>query len=256
MSVISDILTHIETAYRTGQPVSFIRNKYTISEEEAYNVQHAFIQNRVQQGDAVAGYKISMTSADTQAIAGTHEPAYGTILTSQVLQGGSEYDLSRLFSPLIEPELMFFIHEDISRNADEQEIIEKTSVAPGIEIPDARYIDWFPNFSLIDLLSDNTATGRIVVGNTVPSPGLEILGAIELDLQFNGKTTHTGRSDAVLGNPVYAVKWLVQKLAEHNQSLRKDMVVSSGTFIPPFKAEAGKYLASYKDIGSVGITLV
>ncbi len=256
MSVISDIFTHIETAYRTRQPVPFIRDTYSITEEEAYHVQHAFIKKRIQEGDAIAGYKISMTSAETQAIADTNEPAYGTILTSQVLQGDSEYALSHLFSPLIEPELMFFIHEDISEDADAQEIIEKTSVAPGIEIPDARYIDWFPHFSLIDLLSDNTATGRIVVGDPVPCPELEKLSAIELDLQFNGNTTHTGRSDAVLGNPVYAVTWLIKKLAEHKQSLQKGMVVSSGTFIPPFKAEAGKYLASYKDIGSVRITLV
>ncbi|MFD1412714.1 2-keto-4-pentenoate hydratase [Oceanobacillus jeddahense] len=256
MSVIPEILTHIETAYRTRQPVSFIRENYTISEEEAYQVQHAFIKKRVQEGEAVAGYKISMTSKETQAIADTNEPAYGTILTSQVLQGDSEYALSNLFSPLIEPELMFFINEDISGDADTQEIIEKSSVAPGIEIPDARYIDWFPNFSLIDLLSDNTATGKIVVGNPVPAPSLEKLEAIELDLKFNGTTTHTGSADAVLGNPVYAVKWLVRKLAEHDQYLQKGMVVSSGTFISPFKAEAGEYLASYSNIGSVNIALV
>lgn len=256
MSVIPEILTHIETAYRTHSPVSFIREDYTISEDEAYQVQHAFINKRVQEDDAVAGYKISMTNKETQAIADTHEPAYGTILTSQVLQGDSEYALSHLFSPLIEPELMFFINEDISNDADIQEIIEKTSVAPGIEIPDARYIDWFPNFSLMDLLSDNTATGRIVTGSPVPSPSIEKLGAIDLDLKFNGKTTHIGRSDAVLDNPINAVKWLVEKLAEHNLSLQKGMVVSSGTFISPFKAEAGEYLASYRDIGSVKITLI
>lgn len=124
MSVIPEILTHIETAYRTHSPVSFIRENYTISEDEAYQVQHAFINKRVQEDDAVAGYKISMTSKETQAIADTHEPAYGTILTSQVLQGDSEYALSHLFSPLIEPELMFFINEDISNDADIQEIIE------------------------------------------------------------------------------------------------------------------------------------
>lgn len=256
MSVISEILAHIETAYRTHQPVSFIRENYTISEEEAYNVQHAFIKRRVQEGEAIAGYKISMTSKETQAIADTKEPAYGTILASQVLQGGSEYALSYLFQPLIEPELIFFIKEDIAADADVQEIIDKTSVAPGIEIPDARYINWFPNFSLIDLLSDNTATGRIVVGNPVPSPSLDDLGMVELDLKFNGETTNTGRSDAVLDNPVYAVKWLVEKLAKHHQSLQKGMVVSSGTFIPPFRAETGEYAASYSDIGEVKITLI
>lgn len=83
--------------------------------------------------DAVAGYKISMTSKETQAIADTHEPAYGTILTSQVLQGDSEYALSHLFSPLIEPELMFFINEDISNDADIQKSSKKLLLHQGLK---------------------------------------------------------------------------------------------------------------------------
>ncbi|GIO23365.1 2-keto-4-pentenoate hydratase [Oceanobacillus sp. J11TS1] len=256
MSKISEILVHIETAYRTQQPVPFIRDNYPISEEEAYQVQHAFIERRVHKGDAVAGYKISMTSKETQAIANTNEPAYGTILTSHILQADTEYALFHLFQPLIEPELIFFVNEDITASADTQEIIEKTSIAPGIEIPDARYIDWFPHFSLIDLLADNTATGRIVVGDPVPTPSFEKLGAVDLDLKYNGIPTHTGSSSAVLGNPVYAVKWLIEKLAEHNRSLQKGMVISSGTFIPPFRAKAGEYITSYRDIGEVKITLI
>lgn len=43
-----------------------------------------------------------MTSAATQAIANTNEPAYGTILSTQVVEGGNSISLSTLFDPLLE----------------------------------------------------------------------------------------------------------------------------------------------------------
>ena len=54
-----------------------------------------------------------MTSAATQAIANTNEPAYGTILSTQVVEGGNSISLSTLFDPLLEPELIFELTADL-----------------------------------------------------------------------------------------------------------------------------------------------
>ena len=75
-----------------------------------------------------------MTSAATQAIANTNEPAYGTILSTQVVEGGNSISLSTLFDPLLEPELIFELTADLPENADVQTILESVKVAPGIEI--------------------------------------------------------------------------------------------------------------------------
>ena len=48
-----------------------------------------------------------MTSATTQAIANTNEPAYGTILSDKIVNNSDSVSLSSLFSPLLEPEIMF-----------------------------------------------------------------------------------------------------------------------------------------------------
>jgi 2-keto-4-pentenoate hydratase len=258
MTTVADRIVHnLLTARKTKQPIEFIRNQYTLDEESSYSVQEEFIKRKCEQeNDEVAGYKISMTSAETQAIAKTHEPAYGTLLTSNLVKSGDTVSLSSLFAPLIEPEIMFILTEDLTPGADEEEILSKSKIAAGLEIPDARYIDWFPNFSLADLLCDNTATGLVVVSDPVEPLSFEELATVNMELFLNGEKISEGISSAVLGNPVSSVAWLSQKLAEKNKTLEKGMVISSGTFISPLPVGQGTYTVTYSNIGRTEITFV
>src|SRR5699024_784600 len=254
-SVVDEIVPKLLNTYKTKQPIEFIRNQYMLDEETSYSIQEEFIKRKCEQeNDEVAGYKISMTSDETQAIAETHEPAYGTLLTSNLVKSGDSVSLSSLFTPLIEPEIMFILTEDLSPETDEEEILSKSKIAAGIEIPDARYIDWFPNFSLTDLLCDNTATGLVVVSNPMDPLSLEELANVKMDLFFNGEKISEGFSSAVLGNPVTSVAWLSKKLAKKNKTLKKGMVISSGTFISPLFVEKGTYTVNYSNIGKTEIT--
>lgn len=242
-------------AYKTKEPIEFIRHKYTLNEEEAYAVQDELIhQLTVLQNSEVAGYKISMTSKETQAIANTHEPAYGTLLSTNLVKSKETITLDALFTPLIEPEIMFLLTDDLSFHAGEEEILEKTQICAGIEIPDARYINWFPNFSLADLLVDNTATGLVVLSEPMAPLSLDDFANIHMELFHNGEKIIEGRSSAVLDNPVFAVKWLVKKLSQKSKKLTKGMVISSGTFISPIPAEQGTYKVTYSNVGEVEIT--
>lgn len=65
-------------AYRYKKPIDFISENYQLNEEEAYHVQEELIdQLTFKDRSTVTGYKVSMTSKATQAIANTNEPAYG-----------------------------------------------------------------------------------------------------------------------------------------------------------------------------------
>jgi len=254
-SVVDEIVPKLLNTYKTKQPIEFIRNQYMLDEETSYSIQEEFIKRKCEQeNDEVAGYKISMTSDETQAIAETHEPAYGTLLTSNLVKSGDSVSLSSLFTPLIEPEIIFILTEDLSLGADEEEILSKSKITPGIEVPDARYIDWFPNFSLTDLLCDNTATGLVVTSDPIDPLSFEELGNVKMDLFFNGEKISEGFSSAVLGNPVSAVAWLSKKLAKKNKTLKKDMVISSGTFISPLFVKKGTYTVDYSNVGKSEIT--
>lgn len=243
-------------AFKTHQPIEFISKSYSLNESEAYHTQDDLIkQLQSYEGSKVAGYKVSMTSAATQAIANTNEPAYGTILSSKVVKGGDTISLSKLFSPLLEPEIMFKLTADLPKDSDNLTILSNVKVAAGIEIPDARYIDWFPNFTLTDLISDDTATGLIVVGKFVDPLDYDAFANIPLSLVKDGKEIATGLSNEVLGNPIESVKWLNNKLQSQDKQLKKDQIISSGTFISPLTLEEGNYTASYGEVGSVDITV-
>ncbi|WP_040227290.1 2-keto-4-pentenoate hydratase [Bhargavaea cecembensis] len=252
-----EIAKQIEKAYETRKPIDFIRHQYSLREDEAYKVQDEWVRRWCGIGrDRIIGYKISMTSPETQAIAGTDEPAYGTLLNSHIVKSGATVHLSALFEPLIEPEIMFILQEDLSPEASAEEILSKSKIAPGIEIPDARYKNWYPNFSLADLICDNTATGLVALSEPVDPPPLEKMADIGMELYKDDKLINRGNSSAVLGNPATAVVWLSKKLAEHERMLEKDMVISSGTFLSPIPATPGIYKALYPGVGRVEIEFV
>lgn len=253
----TEVVAKIVEAHATKQPIEFIRHQYTLTEEEAYNIQDDVVEELKKQSNSdVAGYKISMTSVETQAIANTHEPAYGTFLQAYIINNQTEVQLDSLFSPLIEPEILFVLEEDLSNDADAEEIIAKSKICAGIEIPDARYMDWFPNFSLADLLADNTATGLVVTSDLINPLSLDDFAKIDMQLFLNDQKIAEGHSSAVLGNPVASVEWLVKKLAAKGKSLTKGMVISSGTFISPLKVQKGTYRVTYSNVGEVAVTFV
>lgn len=104
-----EVATVLFKAYRYKKPIDFISENYQLSEEEAYLVQEKLIdQLTFKDHSTVTGYKVSMTSKATQAIANTSEPAYGTLLSNQIVNDGASVSLSELFSPLLEPEIIFY----------------------------------------------------------------------------------------------------------------------------------------------------
>ncbi|WP_245183560.1 2-keto-4-pentenoate hydratase [Lentibacillus salicampi] len=195
-----------------------------------------------------------MTSPDTQAYANTDEPAYGTFTEGNLVQSQDTVSLDTLFDPLIETELVFILTDDLSMSATEDEILFKSKVAAGLEIPDSRYKDWFPNFTLEDLLCDNGAAGLVVISDAVVPPSFEQLGDIHMALYHQDEKIGEGISSNVLDNPASSVAWLSGKLKSHGKSLKKGMIIASGTFIPPLRVKEGTYQATFTGIGDVSVT--
>ena len=64
-------------------------------------------------------------------------------------------------------------------------------------------------------------------------------------ISFDGTVVRTGHSGDVLGHPHNALAWLANKLGEHGKTLKKGMIVSSGSmvacqFVPPGSTATGK----------------
>ena len=82
-----------------------------------------------------------------------------------------------------------------------------------------------------------------------PSPtrtgATSTIGNLDGSISFDGKVVRTGHSGDVLGHRYNALAWLANKLGEHGKTLKKGMIVSSGSmvacqFVPPGSTAVGK----------------
>src|SRR5690625_4091056 len=85
------IIENLIHAEKNKIQINFFKENEKLAKSESYQLQKNLVdeKKRIFNSD-LAGYKISMTSSDTQAIANTHEPAYGRILRSEERRVGKE----------------------------------------------------------------------------------------------------------------------------------------------------------------------
>lgn len=220
--------------------------------EEAYRIQHAFTEAKRKNDETLQGYKISMTSPETQALFEAKEPLYGQMTDRQVTPSVSLG--KQMLNPLVELELVFLVKEELTAAATLEEIVTNTQVAPGLEIPDSRFSDWFPKMPKEQVCADGAVGGRVVYGEGQDYTYAKIAD-IKGRLLLDGTVLDEGSSTTVMGHPVRAVKWLLEKLGQHGLTLQPGMFVSSGTFVLPKPLEVGQYTGVFDGIGSVQFTV-
>ncbi|WP_106496514.1 2-keto-4-pentenoate hydratase [Lentibacillus sp. Marseille-P4043] len=242
-------------AYDRKQPIPKDRIQEDIEKTDAYEIQQQLTDKKaILNQDKLIGYKISLTSEETQQLFHSTTPLYGALTKTSLSNGTIE--LASMQEPLLEIELMFIANEDLSKDDDQDTILQKMSIAPGLEIPDSRFIDWFPKLSLGQVIADSAVAGKVVVGEATQGITYEQLGNIKAVLQLDGEPIVEGPSSEVLGNPVHAIKWLIDELAKSGRHIEKGMIISSGTFILPKTLQKGKYDANFESIGEVSLQVV
>lgn len=250
----SEIVDVLLRAEKMNTQLEFLTEINQFTEKECYDIQKELIKQKTNQFNSQrSGYKISMTSPETQAIANTHEPAFGTFLDYNIQKETNIIKLNELFEPLLEPELVFQLTEDLSNEADHSEIIQKSNIYMGAEIPDSRYYNWFPNFDLKDLICDNAFVGKLVLSEKYfPATDVDFENIV-LHLYRNGELVKKGSSTDVLGNPLNAVMWLNKKLISQESKLKKGLLISSGTFTSPIQLSTGQFTIDFKGLGSMKV---
>lgn len=232
-------------AWRNNQPLAMADWQDALTDfETAYAVQQAFAGLK---GEGTGGFKISLTSAQTQAMFKTNEPLYGENVPSHILTSPATLSLATMNEPLIEVELAMRAKEDLTVGLSDAELLSRVTVAGDIEVPDARFAAWFPTLDKYLVVADCAVSGYILHGEEVDGATLTVadLEKIHVDLTLDGEVIRTGDSTEVLGNPINALQWLLGALAKRGRVLKKGMVVSTGTFFVPPKLVAGLYEAKF-----------
>ena len=228
--------------------------------EDAYAVQHAWIALKERSGRKVKGHKIGLTSKAMQRAVNITEPDYGVLLDDMFYRDGSVIPTERFLQLRVEAELAFVLARPLSGpDCTLFDVLDATAyVSPALEILDARIQRVDPvtkrTRTVLDTISDNAANAAIVLGGRPFRPAevdadMRRIGAI---VSRNGEVEETGLAAGVLNHPGYGVAWLANRLHRFNVTLQAGEVVLAGSFIRPIDVVKGDTIvADFGEFGSV-----
>lgn len=228
--------------------------------DDAYAIQHAWMQLKLRNGRTVKGHKIGLTSKAMQRAVNIAEPDYGTLLDDMFYRDGAVIPSERFLQLKIEAELAFVLARPLSGpDCTLFDVLDATAyVTPALEILDARIQRIDPETkrtrNVFDTISDNAANAALVLGGRPFKPAvidadMRRIGAI---VSRNGEVEETGLAAGVLNHPGYGVAWLANRLHRFGVTLQPGQVILAGSFIRPIEVTKGDTIvADYGEFGTV-----
>lgn len=261
---IAELALRLDAAEKTRTQIRQFSLEFPdMTIEDAYAVQRAWIDLKLEQGRRIKGHKIGLTSKAMQRSSNIAEPDYGVLLDDMFYESGANIPIERYIEPRVEVELAFVLAQRLTGpDCTLFDVLSATAyVVPAIEIIDARIerIDSETKVTrkVFDTISDNAADAGIVLGGRPFKP-------LDLDLRWvsalcyrNGEIEESGVAAAVLNHPGNGVAWLANKLHPHGVALEPGQVVLGGSFTAPVFAKRGDtFHVDYGPVGSVTMRFI
>jgi 2-oxo-3-hexenedioate decarboxylase len=251
-----EIVEYLYSAEKERREVVKVTDRYPeLSFADAYSIQEKLLERREQDGARKIGLKLGLTSKAKQQMMGVHEAIYGYLTDDMLALEWESLDFTHFIHPKAEPEIAFFIDEDLQgTDVTAEDVLRVTKfVAPAIEIIDSRYLNF--KFTLADVIADNCSSSKFLVGSKWMSPRDLDLGQLGMVMSKNGQVVQTGSSAAVLGHPATSVAWAVNKLGEVGKGIKKGDVILSGAVSEAIAFEpSDNVLVQFAELGSVSFT--
>jgi 2-keto-4-pentenoate hydratase len=221
----------------------------TDDERLAYKIQDAFLKKQIPKQGPLVGYKIALTSPQIWEQTGLRGPAYGPIRKKRVFEHKATVRADRWTRLGVELEIILTMNANVpapkGKDYDKESIAQFVGDArAGFELIEDRGAD-YSRLTVTALVMDAGWNG----GSLLATPNKDWdkldLGNLEGSISFDGSVMRTGHSGDVLGHCYNSVAWLANKLGEHGKTLKKGMIVSSGSmvacqFVPPGSTAVGK----------------
>jgi len=252
-----NIIAYLLHAEQDGHEVEKITNNHPdLTIDEAYSIQNKLLKQRLKENNTVkTGLKLGLTSKAKQEMMGVDEAIIGELHADMLAYEWEPLDCSFLIHPKIEPEIAFFLNEDIQgENITETDILQATKyVAPAFEVIDSRYKDF--KFTLLDIIADNCSSKKCIVGSQLNLTKSIDLSNIGVTMSKNGKVEQTGSSAAVLGHPFKAMAWAANTLERKGGNFEKGDIVLSGAISEAIPIKSGDtIIADFNNLGSVSLS--
>lgn len=230
----------------------------SITMDDAYAVQRAWIGHKLASGRKLLGHKIGLTSRAMQRSSNISEPDYGALLDDMFFRDGGEIPRDRFIVPRVEVELAFVLKQRLrGPNCTLLDVLNATDyVVPTLEIIDARIQSVDPETKVtrkvVDTIADNAASaGAVMGGRPVRPDAVDMRWACAV-LYRNGVVEESGVAAAVLNHPANGPAWLANKLHAHDVVLEPGEVILAGSFTAPVAASPGDtFHADYGPLGCI-----
>ena len=204
---------------------------------------------------SIFGWKIAATSAAGQQHIGVTSPLAGRLLKERVFQKDSSLNFGTNRMAVAEAEFAFkmgkALHPKLTTYTQEEVILAVETLHPAIEIPDSRFHD----FSLAgeaQLIADNACAHEFIIGPPMPDSWRSLdLSKQAVTISVLGENLNKGLGINVLGDPSFALTWIVNELSRNNISLDAGATVTTGTCTTPIPIKPGDTLTA--DYDSLGI---
>ena len=227
--------------------------------KEAYDCQGAVVaETLLHYGGRLAGYKVACTNVTAQRQLGVDGPFFGRLLSPFVYESPATVDPGQFFMRVIEAEFGFRMAVDlppVSAPRSRDEIADAVDgLIPALEIVDSRFDSW-TTVGAVSLIADNACNAGWVRGPLLKDWRKLDLAAQDVRVFVNGELARVGSGAAVLGHPLNALQWLVNKLSSHGVGVRAGQYMTTGVTSEVYMAEPGDRIrADFGDAGTAELT--
>lgn len=211
-------------AHARRETLSPISDRSELSLADAYAIQALLTGARVERGERVVGWKLGYTSLVMRQQMGIAAPNFGPLTDAMLLPGGGAVP-STMTQPRVEPEVALRFARDVPPGADRAEVLACAGSAHAcLEVVDSVWTGY--RFTLEDNTADGSSAAGVVLGPTLPLPGIE---RVNVSLWVDGAPAGRGVASDASGHPADGVVWMVAQLAARGERLRAgDLVLTGG----------------------------
>lgn len=242
-------------AYRSGSTIPIPSADCSLPIDLAYDVQEQIMKLKTEEiNDPLVGYKLALADESSRKVMNADMPAYGHLTESNVFRPHAVVGISTTNRPFLEVEIVFKVVEELDYEQSEEEILERVLVGAGLEVPDSRYRNWFPNLDLFHFVCDSAAACRAVVGDMYsPEDVPDLMSAV---LKQDGSVIAGPYAVVLKETPTKSLAWLVSALHARDQCLEPGNIVFTGSLIAPIAPEIGNYCAEIGTLAPIELSFV
>ncbi len=206
--------------------------------EDGFCAQDMVLERLIPRLGPVVGWKAGLTSDKAQAAFGVTEPVLGTLLRDMILKDGAVVHPADAVRPLFEADLIVEVGDSAIMEAETpEEVLDHIAgVRPFLELP-ALYVAKEVKLDGPAITAIDVGAWKGVMGDLIEVPkcaeGVAMLADMTAKLtDAQGAELSAVPGKAVLGNPLNAVLWVRDMLAERGESMKPGDLISVGSIGP------------------------